>query len=874
MLWPSLSAWQFAAAGLCCAAIPLVIHLLNRRRFRVVEWGAMDFLREAVRRNRRILHLRDLLLLILRTLAVLLFGLALARPHLASRNEKFDGSQPLHAVLVIDNSLSMAYQLDNERLLDRALRRAREFVERLPRGSRISLIPACGSNLLIGSDPFDSQDAALEALQRIDIVDRTASMQRAMNESRRACEVFPELAKRVVLFGDQQHGNWSGVAGAAMLAGLPSLQVVDLGPGDWENSWISDLRLQDGLADTETPATFLVEVQYRGRDIRRDVQLTLQVDEIIVGTRSLTLDPAEGARQVAFEYQFTGIRPEPGQAEFVPVRAVLSPDRLAEDDERFLMAPVVAALPVIFIDQFSESEEDPLRQRLGETRHLRKLLSPAASKNAAASQLVTVRHLKIGDLTRELLSDARLVVIAGIERPGNSVPLLREYLEQGGQMVIAAGAAFDPVAWNLDGWRDGEGILPAPLRTELIGALPEVAGERAQPFFISYDSMAADDYFQLADTSPDELRELYEQPFFFQAVDVDVSDSVVETVRRIDDQRLADQADRITLAMARQSGAVLGADGAAGASGRFVEQELENIVPRWLTWGQAREPASLASLSDEAAGGKERRTTVVEQGVPRTLARFTRVNSPYLVERQVGDGRVIFVASSVLSSWNTLPKTDTMFLFDRILRSMIESTLARRNYPTQERIQIPWTGEDRRTVIDLQRPGKEAQPEAQELGFIGTQQRGLTLANPFLRGIYRFTGMRPGANPLAPVPGNAAGAADPALTRTESSAGSLNGSTGSLPGAGKSWELALAVNGLADESDLSRLSPKRRDELAELGAISWIGPNDEISLAGAQVRGQNFWWYLVLLVFLCLLAEIVTLGWSQWRNREIATVSG
>jgi hypothetical protein len=85
--------------------------------------------------------------------------------------------------------------------------------------------------------------------------------------------------------------------------------------------------------------------------------------------------------------------------------------------------------------------------------------------------------------------------------------------------------------------------------------------------------------------------------------------------------------------------------------------------------------------------------------------------------------------------------------------------------------------------------------------------------------------------------------------------------------------LALAVNGSADESDLSRLNARRRDELAELGVISWIGPNDEISLAGAQVRGQNFWWYLVLLVFLCLLGEIVTLGWSQWRNREIATVT-
>ena len=71
---PSFAAVSFAIAGLIAAAGPVIIHLLNRRRYRVVPWAAMDFLREALQRNRRILTLRDLLLLALRTLAVLLVG--------------------------------------------------------------------------------------------------------------------------------------------------------------------------------------------------------------------------------------------------------------------------------------------------------------------------------------------------------------------------------------------------------------------------------------------------------------------------------------------------------------------------------------------------------------------------------------------------------------------------------------------------------------------------------------------------------------------------------------------------------------------------------------------------------------------------------
>ena len=114
------------------AAGPVIIHLLNRRRYRVVQWAAMDFLREALQRNRRILTLRDLLLLLLRTAAVLLVGLALARPFFSSSDQAYDGSKPLHAVLVVDNSLSMGYESLEGTLLDQAKERAEDLSTSCP----------------------------------------------------------------------------------------------------------------------------------------------------------------------------------------------------------------------------------------------------------------------------------------------------------------------------------------------------------------------------------------------------------------------------------------------------------------------------------------------------------------------------------------------------------------------------------------------------------------------------------------------------------------------------------------------------------------------------------------------------------------------
>ena len=165
----------FATAGLILAAGPVIIHLLNRRRFRVVDWAAMDFLKEAMQRQRRILRLRDLFLLILRTLCILFFGLAMARPK--SDGGVVDADNPVHAILVIDNSLSMSYGSEGDTVLDKAKIAARELVKSLPIGSRYSVLPLCSSDSSdFTLDAHATRDDAQAAIDKITILDRTAGI--------------------------------------------------------------------------------------------------------------------------------------------------------------------------------------------------------------------------------------------------------------------------------------------------------------------------------------------------------------------------------------------------------------------------------------------------------------------------------------------------------------------------------------------------------------------------------------------------------------------------------------------------------------------------------------------------------------------------
>src|SRR6478752_3159399 len=103
----------FFGAGLVLASIPIIIHILNRRRFKTVTWAAMEFLLRAMRKNRRRLRFEQWLLLATRCLVVLLLGFALARP-LGCDNPTVAlvGGRTGVSVFVIDNSYSMAYEVN------------------------------------------------------------------------------------------------------------------------------------------------------------------------------------------------------------------------------------------------------------------------------------------------------------------------------------------------------------------------------------------------------------------------------------------------------------------------------------------------------------------------------------------------------------------------------------------------------------------------------------------------------------------------------------------------------------------------------------------------------------------------------------------
>ena len=101
--------------GAIGVSVPILIHILNRRRHKIVDWAAMKFLLAALQKNKRRLQIEELIILLIRCLIVLVLGIMLARFLGCSPSDptqtSFTGQRTL--VYVLDDSASMGQTQGN-----------------------------------------------------------------------------------------------------------------------------------------------------------------------------------------------------------------------------------------------------------------------------------------------------------------------------------------------------------------------------------------------------------------------------------------------------------------------------------------------------------------------------------------------------------------------------------------------------------------------------------------------------------------------------------------------------------------------------------------------------------------------------------------
>src|SRR5262245_53201536 len=213
------------AAG--AVSVPIIIHLLNRKRFRVVSWAAMRFLLAAQKKNSRRLRLEQLLLLAVRILVVLLVLLAMAS--VTPWAEEFwaatlpdgtlvstPGGRRTHRILVLDGSFSMGLKVGDKTCFEKARAVAERLVQESKdngRGDGYSVVlMAAPPRTIVGGDagPAEKLDSVLSELQGLRLPHGNSDLARTLDRVASLLKASPGkfVEKEVYFLTDMQKTSW------------------------------------------------------------------------------------------------------------------------------------------------------------------------------------------------------------------------------------------------------------------------------------------------------------------------------------------------------------------------------------------------------------------------------------------------------------------------------------------------------------------------------------------------------------------------------------------------------------------------------------------------------------------------------------------
>ncbi len=161
---------------LAAAAVPLAIHLWNRRRYREVSWAAIEYLLAALRKNARRIQIEQWVLLAIRTLIIVLVALAVAEPYLEGARLDFSTGQRTLKVLVIDGSFSMAYRATDKTRFERAKSAAEKIVEESPAGDAFLLVVLADPPVVVVGTPAHEPSDFLQEIDNLRLAQGLADL--------------------------------------------------------------------------------------------------------------------------------------------------------------------------------------------------------------------------------------------------------------------------------------------------------------------------------------------------------------------------------------------------------------------------------------------------------------------------------------------------------------------------------------------------------------------------------------------------------------------------------------------------------------------------------------------------------------------------
>jgi Aerotolerance regulator N-terminal/von Willebrand factor type A domain len=441
--------------GALAASIPVIIHLINRRRARVVQFPAVKFVLRSERRVARKYRVKQWLLLALRTLILFLLTTALAEPVLQPNvGDLAEISEARAVVLILDNTMSMTYQTGGTTSWELAKEVSALVLQELRPQDQGVLVP------LVTTDepPQALSGDRVRLMQQVGELAHTYQAGHFVSPFQRAYALLKASEapkKEIVVITDHTRTPWVGFEPATLKVIDPQVRVsvIAVGPtGTASNTTVREVRLDQRIVVAGVQTKLTASLHNFGTEDRTQVPLRLAVDGKTLDQRLLNL-PKGSTTEVAFDISFD----QPGYREGT---LQLASDNLPVDDLFYFSVPVRKALRVLLVDG------DPRTTLVAsETFYLLNAINPARAHRPGPMQ---PRVVPVEEAEGLRLGEFDVIVLANVRNlSANLRARLMDFANQGGGLWWFLGHQVDPAVYNRSLFDTPMRLLPARLGPRL-----------------------------------------------------------------------------------------------------------------------------------------------------------------------------------------------------------------------------------------------------------------------------------------------------------------------------------------------------------------------------------------------------------------------
>jgi hypothetical protein len=500
----------FLFIGAALIAVPIIIHLINRMRFKRIRWAAMEFLLKAQKRTRRRLIIEQLLLLALRCFLIFLVLLLVSR-FVGCGDSGVVGMPNLHIAL-LDDTPSMQDQWTQDGVKRNCFEVARNdiLIKKITKelaqsktNDRLIVVPLSQltdpdfkGELFEGLNNEEKLKAANQYIGELQPSMVHVNMLQAVKKAQEIMGGYPESQVTLHILSDFRHNDWSSSKADALLKEVSGMVQAQKGikirpldtvfpprspqgtnPKSSDNVGILDLRPSTRIIGTNMPVQFTVTIKnFSGRPA--EFHLEARNENLGKDMLDVNFNPQNpikvlpGATStVTFEQRFIPDKANEPYFAHVSVRLVnalkqpLENDGLLADNIRYAVVEVRDKVPILVVD----GEGPKGREENKDSFFIHRAL---ISVPGASYQLVFADELAPGNATnptkaleRADLNKFPTIFLLNVrDLTPKQTANLENYVKEGGGVAFYMGPNVNAIWYNKNLYKDGKGVFPAPIR--------------------------------------------------------------------------------------------------------------------------------------------------------------------------------------------------------------------------------------------------------------------------------------------------------------------------------------------------------------------------------------------------------------------------